>query len=136
MPNNGNYLDTFSIKELVEVVLNPDDWHPTDVKEAKQLLKAKGIGKKELQAYVKKLEEKELAGERANMGVLALGFVSALLGGFLGILIGIYLATSKKETSTGQQINRYDATSRKFGRAILACGGAGTIVWAILYFTR
>ena len=136
MPKYENYLVTFTPKELMEVILNPEDWHPSDVKEARKILKQKGVTKSDIADYKKRLEDRELKGERASMGVLALGFVSALLGGFLGIFIGIYMATSKKETSKGEQIFRYDEVSRKFGWAILACGALGTIVWVILYATR
>lgn len=133
-PKSENYLDSFSTRELIEVVINSEDWHPADVKQAKSLLKKKGVTQKDLVAYRQRKVELELKGERANMGVLALGFVAALMGGFLGILIGYYLANSKKDSSQGKKVFTYDEPSRKFGWAILIVGLIGAIVWAILFF--
>lgn len=135
-PQDGNYLNSFSAKELIEVVLNPSDWHPADVKEAKKILKQKGVTQKHIQEYRQRQEARLLKGERANMGVLALGFVAALLGGFMGILIGYYLATSKKEGNKGEKVFTYDPPSRKFGWIILGLGLTGTVVWIYLYSTR
>ena len=135
MPKNENYLETFTPKELMEVVINPEDWHPADVKQAKQILKQKGVTKRDIAEYKKRLEEKAKNGERANMGVLALGFVSALLGGILGILIGYYLMTSKRNVG-GKQVMHYDEPTRKLGKIILALGAIGAVVWTVLYLTR
>ncbi len=135
-PQDDNYLENFSAKELIEVVLNPSEWHASDVKEAKKILKQKGVTQKHIEEYRQRQEESLVKGERANMGVLALGFIAALFGGLVGILIGYYLANSKKEGLKGEKVFTYDAPSRKFGWIILALGVTGGIVWIILYTSR
>ncbi len=135
-PADDNYLQSFSARELIEVILNPSEWHASDVKEAREILEQKGITQEHIREYLLRKEKKLAKGERANMGVLALGFVSVLFGGFVGIIIGYYLANAKKEGVKEKKIFVYDAPSRKFGWIMLALGVIGSIVWIILYSTR
>jgi hypothetical protein len=50
------------------------------------------------------------------------GYVSAFLGGFLGIGIGIHMWTSKKTLSDGRRVYTYSDNDRLHGKAISLIG--------------
>jgi uncharacterized membrane protein YfcA len=53
--------------------------------------------------------------KRASAWLLVIGWVSAVLGGLVGIFIGAYLATAKAPAGGGETTFKYDDYSRKQG---------------------
>ena len=53
--------------------------------------------------------------KRASAWLLVIGWVSAVLGGLVGIFIGAYLATAKTPAGGGETTFKYDDYSRKQG---------------------
>lgn len=69
--------------------------------------------------------------EEKNIYII-IGYISALLGGLLGVFIGWHLLTYKKTLPNGNRIYAYSENDRKHGNRILILGAVFIVVW-ILY---
>jgi hypothetical protein len=56
------------------------------------------------------------------MGWIIVGYITAFLGGVLGIFIGWHLLSFKKTLPDGQRVYEYDTNARKHGQKILIIG--------------
>jgi len=125
------YLFSFSDDELIDVVSKSDEWNKFDVSLAKKLLKERG---KEITAEeienIKQQRIIELSEpEESQKGYVILGYLSALLGGLLGIFIGWHLLTYKKILPNGNRIYAYSENDRKQGNRILIIGIIFLVFW-------
>lgn len=118
------YLFEFTDEELYEILLKPDQWNALDYTLAKKILKQRGKPiDKELLNSLKNERLKDLAKpeENQNPWIIA-GYIFSLLGGFLGLIIGYFLWTSKKTLPNGQKVYSYSANDRKHGKYIFYIG--------------
>ena len=69
---------------------------------------------------------------KASKGLLIAGYVFAVLGGFLGFMIGGYVWRNKVKDSSGQKVYRYDAASRKQGLIIFIIGVILTVTYVAM----
>lgn len=128
------YLLSFSQEELIEVIEKSYEWNRFDVELAHKLLKERG---NEFTAEqideIKKQRIIELSKpeQRQNIYII-IGYVCALLAGFLGVFIGWHLLTHKKTLPNGNRIYAYSENDRKQGNRILILGAVFIVVW-ILY---
>jgi hypothetical protein len=60
------------------------------------------------------------------------GYLSALMGGLLGLLIGWHLASHKKQLPDGRQVLAFSATNRTHGGPTLVLSCLSIIGWALL----
>ncbi len=125
----------FDDRELMDVLVRPDEWSADDSEVAKRLLSERG--KPVSEEAVELLREARLDDIRqtapSQTAFLVLGLISALAGGFLGMAIGWYINTAKKTLPNGEQVYTYRKEDRK--RAVMIFGlGAG--VFATLLITR
>lgn len=125
------YLFSFSDDELIDVVSKSDEWNKFDVSLAKKLLKERG---KEITAEeienIKQQRIIELSEpEESQKGYVILGYLSAFLGGLLGIFIGWHLLTYKKILPNGNRIYAYSENDRKQGNRILIIGIIFLVFW-------
>ncbi|RKR10519.1 hypothetical protein C8C83_2196 [Flavobacterium sp. 90] len=114
------YLLDFTNEELYEILLNSDEWNVFDYKLAQKLLTDRGKTiDSEMLASLKKERLKTLAKPEENQKAwIIAGYVFALLGGGIGIVIGYSLWRSKKTLPNGERIYSYNAEDRKNGQRI------------------
>jgi hypothetical protein len=122
--DQDHYLLEFTDQELLEIIGKPDEWSKTDFISAQKILKSRGV--EISQEKIDHLKKERIATlstpEKGNAGWIALGYITALLGGLLGIFIGWHLLSFKKTLPNGQRVYEYDINSRKHGQIILIIG--------------
>lgn len=128
------YLLSFSSEELIDVIEKSDEWNKFDVELALKLLNERGneITTKQINELKKqRIIELSKPEEGQNIYII-IGYISALLGGLLGVFIGWHLLTYKKTLPNGNRIYAYSENDRKHGNRILILGAVFIVVW-ILY---
>lgn len=128
------YLFSFDNDELIEVVSEPDKWCELDKQLAKHILNSKGIMvTKELEDALYKKRIKELSTEEKGSTLwTTVGYISAFLGGILGIAIGLNLWTSKRTLPDGSRVFIYTEKDRKHGQYITLIGIVMLCYWFYL----
>jgi hypothetical protein len=118
------YLFEFTDEELYEVLLKSDEWNAFDYTLAQKILKQRGKSvDKELLNSLKNERLKDLAKPEGNQQPWIIGgYVFSILGGFLGLMIGYFLWTSKKTLPNGQKVYSYAENDRKHGKYIFYIG--------------
>ncbi len=118
------YLFEFSDEELYEILLKSDEWNEFDYALAQKLLKKRGKSiDKELLNSMKNARLKDLAKPEGNQKPWIIGgYFFSFLGGFLGLIIGYFLWTSKKTLPNGQKVYSYSDNDRKHGKYIFYLG--------------
>jgi len=118
------YLFEFTNEELYEILLKSDEWSAFDYTLAQKLLKQRGKSvDKDLLDSLKNERLKDLAKPEGNQRPwIIAGYAFAILGGFLGLLIGYSLWTSKKTLPNGQKVYSYAANDRAHGKYIFFIG--------------
>ncbi len=122
--DKDHYLFQFSQAELLEIIQKPDEWSKEDFLLAKHILATHGIAITSDQ--VKELKEQRLEKlaepESGNALWTFLGYVLALGGGVLGILIGWHLMSFKKVLPNGERVYVYTKADRQHGNSIVVLG--------------
>jgi hypothetical protein len=119
-----HYLFAFTDEELFDLLVKPDEWSSFDVALASQLLRQRGrdISSDTLkllrQHRVAALAEPERDHKTWVMG----GYLSAMLGGLFGLLIGYQLYFHRKQLPDGRRVYAYSATDRVHGLRIMTLG--------------
>lgn len=128
------YLFSFDNDELIEVVSEPDKWCELDKQLAKHILNNKGIVvNKELEDALYKKRIKELSTEEKGSTLwTTVGYISAFLGGLLGIAIGLNLCNSKRTLPNGTRVFIYTEKDRKHGQYITLIGTVMLCYWFYL----
>jgi hypothetical protein len=114
------YLLQFTNEELYEVLLKSDEWGDFDYALAQKILvqRGKGIDKEEL-ATLKKERINDLAKPEKNQKLwIIVGYIFAILGGFIGLVIGYALWTAKKTLPNGHKVSSYKEEDRVHGKYI------------------
>ncbi|HIC31230.1 MAG TPA: hypothetical protein EYO76_04860, partial [Flavobacteriaceae bacterium] len=114
------YLFQFTNDELYEILLKSDEWNAFDYTLAQKILTERGKSiDKDLLNSLKTQRLKELSKPEDNQKPwIVAGYIFALLGGYLGLIIGYFLWTSKKTLPNGQKIYSYSEKDRKQGKII------------------
>lgn len=118
------YLFEFTNEELYDILLKSDEWSNLDYTLAQKLLKERGkpIDKDMLSSLRKqRLEELAKPEENQRPWIIA-GYFFSILGGFLGIIIGYFLWTSKKTLPNGLKVFSYGEKDRAHGKIIFYIG--------------
>jgi hypothetical protein len=129
------YLLSFSDDELLEVIEKKDEWGSYDYALALKLLEERGItlGPDDfalLQA--KRIKDLSTPEKGTNWWIVA-GYLSATLGGLMGIGIGLYMITAKKTLPDGIRIHTYNSKTRRHGSFIFSLGLIAFILWNIFF---
>lgn len=118
------YLFSFSNDELLDVLIKADEWSELDVALAEKILNDRKV-KIDL-AYVEAEREQRYEEQRKpeakQDGWILFGYVMAILGGFIGFLIGYALWTAKKRLTDGTKVPAYSEGVRYHGRNIFYLG--------------
>jgi hypothetical protein len=114
------YLISFTNEELYGVLLKPDEWSIFDYKLAQKILTNRGkILDLEMLSSLKKDRLKILAKPEENQRPwIIAGYLFALFGGGLGIIIGYSLWKSKKTLPNGERLHTYNQKDRISGKKI------------------
>ena len=128
------YLYEFSDEELIEIIIKKEEWNKFDYLLAQKILKERGkeINPELLNVIEKqRLEELSKQEELPKMWIY-FGYFFAIIGGFLGVLIGYYIMSYKKTLSNGESVYFYKKEDRKQGQNILICSIIGIVFWLII----
>jgi hypothetical protein len=122
------YLFEFSDEELMEVLAKPHEWSEFDYSLAQKILKKRGAEVRPAaleqmrEQHVEELARPEELSSTWDKVWLWVGYISACLGGLLGIFIGIILSTFKKQLPDGSRVYAYNDSLRRHGRRITIIG--------------
>jgi hypothetical protein len=119
-----HYLYEFSNDELLDVLSKPDEWNEFDYELSKKILDSRGVVVSDsMLSDLKNKRLKELSEpEPRQVWLVRLGYLLAIIGGLLGILIGLYLVTYKKVLPNGDRIYGYSRQDRAHGKLIFVIG--------------
>ncbi|GAB3635015.1 hypothetical protein GCM10027422_06050 [Hymenobacter arcticus] len=117
----NHYLFSFSDEELFDLLVKPDEWSSFDVALAGQLLRQRGRDvSPDTLRLLRQHRVADLAQPDKNHKIWILGgYLSALLGGFFGLLIGWQLYFHRRQLPDGRRVYAYSATDRVHGLRIL-----------------
>ena len=118
------YLFSFTDEELYDILLKSDEWNELDYTLAQKILlqRGKSVDMALLQALKKQRLESLAKPEGNQKPWIVAGFTFAVLGGFLDIIIGYSLWTSKKSLPNGQRVYSYSDADRAQGKNIFYIG--------------
>ncbi len=131
-----HYLFGFSDEELFDLLVKPDEWSAFDVTLASQLLLERGrdISPDTLR-LLRQHRVAELAQpDKEHRAWVAGGYISALLGGLFGLMIGYQLHFHRKQLPDGRRVYAYSATDRAHGLRILVLATVSLLFWLALRF--
>ncbi|MCF8298550.1 MAG: hypothetical protein K9J13_13465 [Saprospiraceae bacterium] len=134
--DKDHYLFSFTDEELYEIINRKDEWSQLDYSLAKKILKERGIEINEkLENVLKQTRHNELTQKDKGSTIwTTFGYISAFLGGIIGIAIGLSLWRGKKTLPTGERIFIYDKDARAHGVYITIIGILFFIVYCIISF--
>ena len=132
------YLLSFNDDELIDVINKKDEWSHYDYNVAKIELKKRGIEINEkLENAIRKNRLKELTQEEKGSTIwMIVGYISAFLGGILGIAIGLSMWRSKRTLPTGARVSIFNKETRINGIYITVLGIIMFIMSLILWVLR
>ncbi|GAA4507134.1 hypothetical protein GCM10023172_37230 [Hymenobacter ginsengisoli] len=119
-----HYLFRFTDEELMDIVVKPDEWSALDVALAGQLLRKRGrdVSPDTLQLLRQRRVAELAQPDQDHKSLVRSGYLSAMLGGIIGIVVGYQLYTSRKQLPTGQRVYAYSPTDRVHGIRIMVLG--------------
>jgi hypothetical protein len=128
------YLFSFTNEELRDVIVKKDEWNAFDFLLAQKLLsdRGKAISEEELSTLQDQRLGELAQPEKPQSATIIAGYIFALLGGIVGIIIGWYLSTNKKTLPNGDSVYIYSESDRRHGRIIIALGIAVLIIGLII----
>lgn len=128
---NDHYLHEFTDDELKEIIVKKDEWSHFDYLLSQKILKERGqeILPEEIEKHRKqRLEDLAKPEERQTTWII-IGYIFALLGGFMGIFIGWYLKTHRKTLPNGDRVFNYTESDRNHGNRILIISIISLLFW-------
>lgn len=118
--SSDHYLFSFSNDELLNVLIEKNEWNEIDVLLSEKILTERGVA-----IDFNKLDEQrksrnsELSKPKGGQfGWIVVGYISAILGGFFGLVIGYFIWKAKNTLPSGQKVPAYNEKARKHGLAI------------------
>jgi hypothetical protein len=118
------YLFDFSDEELYEILLKSDEWSELDNKLAVQILQKRGKAVDTEMLNVLKKERLQVLAkpEESQTPWIIIGYITAILGGLIGIAIGYSIWKAKKTLPNGQSVYSYNENDRREGKRIFILG--------------
>jgi hypothetical protein len=118
------YLFSFTDAELMEVITKADEWSAFDNQLAQKIMadRGKSITDEQISRIKEERIEELKKPDAPQTGWIIIGYISAFLGGLIGIFIGWYLASYKKTLPDGQKVYGYTEHDRKQGQLIFFIG--------------
>lgn len=121
---SDHYLHGFSDAELTEILVKPDEWSANDAVLAQSLLRQRGkpVSADAIQLIRKARMDDLRAEQEPQTAFIVLGYVSALLGGLVGIAIGWHINTAKRTLPNGERVPVFGARDRWHAARIFIIG--------------
>lgn len=122
--DKDHYLFQFTDEELYEILLKSDEWNEVDYILAQKILKQRGksIDKDLLKSFKDERLNDLAKPEKSQKYWIIAGYIFSFLGGFLRLIIGFSLWTTKKYLPNGQKVYSYSPNDRKHGEYIFYIG--------------
>lgn len=133
--DKDHYLYEFTDEELFDILSKPDEWNAFDYQLSKKILieRGKEIDNETIDLLKKQRITELSKPEDSSKAWIYAGYLSAMLGGLIGIFMGIAIISATKTLPNGQKIYTYSVGHRKHGTRILIIG---TIMFMISLFIR
>jgi hypothetical protein len=127
------YLFEFSDEELIDIIIKADEWNRFDYLLAQKILKERGKEiHPDLVRGLRKQRISELAKpEQSSRAWLYSGYILAVMGGIIALIIGWHLMTNKKTLPTGDRVYGFTASDRTHGTRIFWLGLFFLAFWFI-----
>ena len=115
------YLFDFSATELMEILNRQDEWSDFDVALARRRLAEMDILIDDTDIERMKEERMEVLKEPdpEPTTVIVCGYIFSVMGGVLGLIIALFLLTSRKTLPNGERRPMYSDSTRRHGRYML-----------------
>lgn len=125
------HLFSFSNAELTDIIVRPDEWGVLDYQLAQKILRERGmtIDSATLEQVTAKRNDKLAQPETANSYWIYAGYILAILGGILGVMIACTLIYPKKTLPDGRSMPVYREEDRNNGTRILLISCISTLFW-------
>ena len=130
------YLFSFTNDELYDILFKKDAWSQIDFQLSKQILIERGETiSQEILDQLERSRINEIVSEKqiASSMLIYIGFITAILGGIVGIMISLSL-TSKKVLPNGQKTYNYCDRNVKEGKRMMNVAIFFIILYVLLYF--
>ncbi|WP_395740873.1 hypothetical protein [Prosthecobacter sp.] len=127
----GHFLHDASDDEILEIIAAPEEWSFFDLAHARRIASERQLSAGDLEQ--KKVEHVDAVreGKPAPKMLLRLGWILALVGSGIGIILGIGIAISKEKTPHGV-FYKYDEASRKSGTGMAQAGATMSLLVLLL----
>lgn len=129
-----HYLFKFTNEELLDLLAKPDEWNAFDYQLAQKILVGRGVNisaEKIAELNQDRMEELQQPEQPQTIWII-LGYIMAVLGGLLGLLIGWHLSSYQKTLPNGQKVFGYSENDRAHGKRIFYIGIVGLLL--AIYF--
>ncbi len=122
--DKNHYLFEFSVSELFDILLKPDEWSEFDFLLARKILESKGekIDSESLRKFYKQRIIELSKPEEVKKHWIILGYLLSILGGVIGIAMGWYLWSYKKPLPNGQKVFYFSSSDRVNGKLMFFIG--------------
>ena len=138
---NINFQDQVSAKtdeELLNIFANSDEYQETFVTIVEQELIRRNINfenaRHQKEQKIKLIQEQYRKGRQGDQVYIFLSFLSAFLGGLLGIVAGYVYSQSKHCDNAGVKYYVYNEKTRELGRIMMVIGTfvlLVTLIWKL-----
>ncbi len=132
------YLFEFTDEELTEIVSKPDEWSHFDYSLSLKLLKERGMEINPVLARtLRKNRIQELSKTETGAKIwIVFGYLSALIGGVIGIFMGLHIVSHKKVLPNGDKVYAFEESDRRHAFYMVIMGFVCMVFWiAIEVFT-
>ena len=126
---NGDFKEQVTAKtdeELKDIYINSDDYQDAFVKAVSEEMLNRKISvdafRPAKDQKAKSIQEQFEMGREGNKFFIGICFVSALLGGIIGIVAGLIYNLSMHKNGKGTKYYVYDKQTRQWGRAMVIVG--------------
>ena len=133
-PAPNHYLFGFTDDELFEILVKPDEWNSYDVSLARRVLHLRGreISPDTVQLLRRHRVAEMAKPEPSQPAWIVAGYFLAVLGGFLGVIIGWHLHFHKRNLPDGTQVRAFSPRDRVHGLRIMLLSVFGVFVSILL----
>lgn len=134
---DDDYISAFSNDELLEILKQPDEWNKVDYQLALKFMRERGhaIDDAQLSQWMKERIAQLEKPDIASAPMMIAGYLFAVVGGIIGLLIGMQLVFFRKRLPDGRKVQTYSEKDRNQGRIMMAISVIAMAAITVL-FTR
>jgi hypothetical protein len=130
-------------KELLDIFKQPEEYQTAYIELVEKELQKRELNHGQIKIEIDRIKSENVhrneisdelikEGEPGDQAYITLGFISALLGGFLGIIAGYIYTNSKRTSLSGAKYHTYNKRTRDLGSAMMIIGLV-VLVFSLLY---